>query len=491
MPRRPIPFDNVFIVAMEVATDFPGSADLIGEDGRRHFAKSGVERRRGTVTLAPRRDVGLTKAQILANEARFEAFHQSLRGNDNQVSLPLYGGYYSETTSSTTAVVVWGSIADDDDSGGSLVTGTYTPTDANLTDVLKAGTSVRIAGIVTSLFENGTASNGTITFKTIDRITAQSQVRSVDLTFDWTPYGGVDGLGASEAFGDRLAAPVSGSGISSSLVAVDTDTGAPDLTSPIGSLVNSDGTTWFPQEPSVAAIAYLNDGRYFVVNNTRQPIFVVLNANGQLQQGQRGTEHAIETAANIATNSTTPVPGPIGGADFVGSLVMMVTRSGQFYSMPVANLLSTVKGAFTFGGGRSNLWYVQATQLGNIANTAEIRGMWRGPSNRIRVLRRATGGTAWTVEELPAVVPSSGSITTTVLYSVPTKPYRGAAEIGNVLFASAANRLSRNTVVTDRSVSFGSAVFNVEANLLAEGILFPKNSPNAIPKITYAWEERI
>ena len=120
------------MVAWSEERSAPGQTSELTESGRRYIVDTGVRVRRGTVTYA-----APISPDVRANEAIFEAWHNSLNGDDNQTTLVPYAGIYgaASATVEVTAQVGWLSIADEA-GGGSTVTLTYSPADADLSEVL-------------------------------------------------------------------------------------------------------------------------------------------------------------------------------------------------------------------------------------------------------------------------------------------------------------------------------------------------------------------
>ena len=282
-------------------------------------------------------------------------------------------------------------------------------------------------------------------------------------------------MGAVEAVGGRLIVPVESATVPAQLVYASTATGAPDLTAPIGSLRHSDGNTWFFDESGFGGVAALGDGRY-VVCHTFQSLFVILGADGQLVDPLSTTPGAANPGALFATSSSAIIPGRNAGATVLGSNLWLVDRNGRVHTVSVGNLTNIQQGAFStvLTGPRRTLDWVQASPAGRIAGAGYVAGLWTAPDG-VRVLWRR--GTAhWQVSRLTS---SGGTLTVTDLYRPTTRPFRGATEIGGVLYASANNRIYRYTTARDTTVQLGVATASIEVNILARGST--SRSPGATP----------
>ena len=469
------------MVAWSEERSAPGQTSELTESGRRYIVDTGVRVRRGTVTYA-----APIHPDVRANEATFEAWHNSLNGDDNQTTLVPYAGIYGGESASVevTAQVGWLSIADA--TPGSTVVLTYSPTDADLSAVLVPGAFMTILGRRTTIQSVTSApSGGSATVVTADRLPAQSRTNETQLDYDWSTFGGATGMGAAEAAGGRLVVPVQGGTVTRpSLVFADINTGTPDLTTPVGTLADAQGNTWFFTEHAVSGIAALPDGSYFVVNAFQPTLFVVVGVNGQLTTGL-GVTNSAASAALIATSATAVVPGSNKGAAFLGGNIYVVDNSGRVNSIARSGLFSPADFTGTGSNIRFNLDYIQATPVGRIPNTLQVAGMWVA-GGQLRVLRRVTAG--WQVDSL---VISGGTITPTTVYRPTTRPFTGGAEIGGALYAPANNRIYRYTFPASTTVELGAAATSVRANILATGVQLRREGQTRHLVATYPWEEII
>ena len=463
----------------------PGQTSSIGESGRRYIVDTGVRVRKGTVTYATKIAAG---ANPLANDAAFEAWHNALNGDDNQVDLVPYGGLYSGEASSVdvTAQIAWSSIADDS-SGGSAVALTYSPTGADLSSVLVAGAPMHLLGRrveISSVSSVPSAGNATVVVR--ERLPAQGRVNEVQLAYDWSSHGGAYGMGAAEGLSGRLVVPLV-DGTKRELVFVDLNTGAPDLTNPVGSLKGV--SDWFVTQHSVGGIAYMPDGRYFVATAFANPVFVVVGTDGRLVSGLgRGTDSAL-----LAQNATTAIANRaqdrVEGAAFLNNKVYVVSRTGRLYSIDQGNLFNTQ--TFTAAlTGRGNLDFAQVTVVGRIPDTAEVAGMWAS-GGRLYVLRKVIAN--WEVAEVSL---SGGSVSVSKLHALPNRVFTGGSEVGGVVYAPSGsitepNRIYRYVFPTDTAVLLGSAATTLRANLLASDVQLRREGSTAPLMATYAWEEII
>ena len=338
---------------------------------------------------------------------------------------------------------------------------------------------------VTIMSVSSAPSAGSATVVTRERLPAQSRVNESQLSFDWTPFGGGTGMGGAEEVGGRLVVPISGGTVTNpSLVFADINTGAPDLTTPIGTLTDPNGDTWFPTEHAVGGIAYLQDGSYFVINAFPPTLFVVVGANGRLTPGLGVTDSARD-AALIATSPTAVVPGSPKGAAFLGGSVYIVDNLGRVNSITRGDLFNPLDYTGTGGSIRFRLDYIRATPRGRIPNTLQVAGMWES-GGQLRVLRRVTAG--WQVDALTI---SGGTITATTINRPTTRPFTGGTEIGGALYAPANNRIYRYTVPASTDVELGAAATVVRANILATGVQLRREGQTRHLTATYPWEEII
>ena len=483
MAETTIPYNAVDMVAWSEETLSPGQTSEITQSGRRYIVDTGVRVRRGTVTFAALESAGDV------NEAAFLAWHRSLRGDDNQVSLqPVKGKYATPgSTEVVTAAITWSSIADEALGGSTVVLG-YTPADADLTSVLIVGARLTILGRQVEITSVTTApASGAATVVVTPRLPAQTPINETQLTFDYTPRTAAFGMGAVEAVAGELIVPVNDAAGAPILARADVATGTPDLTTPVGTLRDAGGATWFPTPHGVSGIAYLNDGRYFVSNAFANTVAVIVGANGQLVTGQDSDPaRSFETALLIATSSSAVIPGSNAGAALLGGYVYVIDTLGRINRVALANLTNPQAGAFTGIGARGSLDYMQAEPVGRIAgnNTTDVAGMWTSPSG-LTVLRQITGG-AWRVSDLAI----AGSVVTpTDRYAPTTRPFRGGTEIARTLYASANNRINRYTVAPSLTVDAGLAATSIRVNLLASGVQLQKQGSSATMTATYPWEE--
>ena len=443
---------------------------------------TGVRVRKGTVTYATKLAVG---SNPLANDALFEAWHNALNGDDNQVDLVPYGGLYSGEASSVdvTAQVSWTSIADDS-SGGSVVALTYSPTSADLSSALVAGAPMHLLARRVEISSVSSApSAGSAVVVTRERLPAQSRTNETQLAYSWASHGGAYGMGAAEAHSGRLVVPLV-DGVNRKLVTVDLNTGVPDLANPVGSLKGV--SDWFVTLHSVAGIAYLPDGRYFVATAFNAPTFVVVGTDGNLVSGW-GSGGTGDDAL-LATDATTPIGAKetdrLEGAAFLGGNVYLVTRTGRLYSVALNNLFDTQ--AFTGTVSHRPNVYVRVSVVGRIPDVAEVAGMWVS-SGRLRVLRKVLAN--WEVAEVGL---SGGSVSVTKLHGLPTHAFTGGAEVGGVVYAPATdNHIYRYSFPVSTEVLLGSAATTLRANLLASGVQLRREGSTAPLMATYAWEEII
>ena len=460
----------------------PGQTSLIAESGRRYIVDTGVRVRRGTVTYA-----APISPDVRANEAIFEAWHNSLNGDDNQTTLVPYAGIYSGegATVDVAAQVGWLSIADASPTGSTVVL-TYSPTNADLSEVVVPGAFINILDRRTTIQSVTSApSGGSATVVTLDRLPAQGRTNETELSYDWSTFGGATGMGAAEAAGGRLVVPVQGGTVTNPILAfADINTGTPDLTSPVGSLADAQGNTWFFTEHSVGGLAALPDGSYVAVNAFPPALLVVVGANGQLTQGL-GVTFTSRTAALIATSATAVVPGNNKGAAFLAGNIYIVDNQGRVNSIARSGLFSPADYTGTGSGARFNLDYIRATPVGRIPNTLQVAGMWTA-GGQLRVLRRVAAG--WQVDSL---VISGGTITPTTVYRPTTRPFTGGTEIGGALYAPANNRIYRYTFPASTTVGLGAAASTVRANILASGVQLRREGQSRHLVATYPWEEII
>ena len=325
MAATTIPLSAVKVTVHEQGRFAPGQTSEIVESGARYFVDTGVRMRRGTVTLQARRD-----RTPHANEETFQTWHDNLNGDDNQTSLVPYAGRYATpgSTEEVTATIMWTSIADEA-GGGSTVVLSYAPADADLSSVIVVGARLTILGRQSTISSVTTApASGTATVVVTPRLPAQSQVNETQLAFDFTPRTAAFGMGAVESVAGELIVPVNDASGAPILARADVATGTPDLTTPVGTLRDAAGATWFPTPHGVSGIAYLNDGRYLVVNAFANTLAVIVGANGQLVTGLHATR-TTETAQLMATSSSAVIPGTNAGAALLGGYVYLIDTLGR------------------------------------------------------------------------------------------------------------------------------------------------------------------
>ena len=474
-----LPAQHVITPRFSALSVVPGQRIEEGMDGRPYVTDAGGKRLECGMTLAARDDA--------ASAAAFWEWHEALRGADNEIDLPVFQGVFATGISAAPVGVAlrWTAIADAG-VAGSVVTLAYTPADADLSEVVAVGNPIRLLGVTTAITAvTATPSNGTAVVQTAYRFPPSTDLTETRLAYDYTAIAGSTGMGASEAAGGRLLTTVSdvANGIQPALVEVDLETGAPDTASPVGSLNNPTGGTWFPTEHGARAIATLPNGRYAIFRGFDDANYVVMNADGLLRELSEWTTPQGATARGelcyLAASSTTRIAGFIRGATTFVDTVYIINNTGAVSSVNTRALLqpSDGAGAAAFTIGASQFDYVRVNSLGSIVGVTAVAGMWTAPDG-VRALMQVGG--SWGVFSIDV---AGRPPTATRLYTVTTRPYVGAAQIGSLLFASASNRIWRISRASDTSVEVG---------LQASVRRFRLVSPNAyelvrpgFPTVTY------
>ena len=486
MAARPIPWGHVYVIDWRQHAATPDQEESEGVGGVVARADSGVVQRRGNVTLAARQD-----GDYMAHRAAFERWHDSLRGNDNQASVQPYAGIFTGAVTTSLATFTWTSIAPRVQ-GGSTVVLAYTPADADVAAVLAVGQPIRIGRTETRITEvtsAGAAGAATVVVEaTLPAATpsTETDLSTVSGGYDWSTAGGLSGLGATEGAGGRLLAPFVVSGSDTKLVFVDPATGTPDLAAPVLDLTDPTfGGSWFLSERGVSGIAALGGGRYCIVEQGANPVYAIGLPTGRLKADlsdvSQTSTPAYSSGALFATSAGVAIPGLIRGASVVGSTLYIIDSSGRLSRIAISELTQTRDGG---SSTYQRLDYVPVTVRGQIASTAGIAGLWTF-GGRLRTLRRV--GAAWAVYEITDGSPP----TVEKVYDVPTRPYRGAAELGGALYATTSdNKFYRNTRRSsgDVAVEAGTAATLLQVDILAKDVQWPLSGQRQ-PVVTYGFRE--
>lgn len=478
MAEVSIPFADVAIKDWTQERFAPAQTSMLDAGGRRHVVDTGVRLRRGTFRLEARTD-----GDAKAHETVFEAWHDKLNGDDNQVTILPYAGIYAGTLVSTDAVIMYGFVVDSAAGVGSSVGLVYAPADADLSKVLVAGAPIVIGVHQTTIraVRRGPA-NGAATVITVDHLPASQPVLQSALAFDFSALVGGVTLGAAELYrgGLVLALEVNNE---VGLYSANIETGAPDLSTLLGA-IHPAGMFGHPQD--VGGVAALADGRMVVFNASAYPQLCVVSPTGVLQGNLApGGTATSDYAVRLATGAASPVQEHVNGAAVLGDQVYVVSPTGVVHQFALSELANVRAGAFSSTIGTGAQDYVQAVRVGQIAKLRAVAGMWSGPEG-LRILAQASNAT-WGVRDLalPAATLSGG-------YGggaqVGQRAYRGACEINGVMYATAGDRIYKFVPRADSTVRVGRAAVGFDARLLASGVLLGKTRAGVLTA-TYAFEE--